>query len=94
MSRYVDLDKLLEALSIFNDTKNGDKHFFYGIETAVEVAEGMVEKDLEKVVHCRDCVFKGEYKCRYNNMWVDGVRDYCSNARRASTNVQGNSDET
>lgn len=81
MSRYVDLDKLLNALSIFNDTENGDEHFINGIDTAIEVAEGMVERNLEEVTHCRDCVFKGEHKCRYNNMWV-GSTDYCSNARK------------
>lgn len=82
MSRYIDLDKLLDAMCIFSDTENGDAHFMNGINTAIEVAESMVEKDVGEIVHCGDCVYKGQYKCRYNNMWVDGIRDYCSNARK------------
>lgn len=95
MSQYVDLDKLSNALmTIFTDDReNSSKHFINGIKTAIEVAESMVEKDVGEIVHCRDCIFKGKYKCRLSNLWVDN-EDYCSRARRASTNVQGNSGET
>ena len=44
MSRYIDLDKLLDALCDLSDTENGDAHFMNGINTAIEVAESMVEK--------------------------------------------------
>ena len=88
MCRYVDLDKLSNALCGLRDYQNGNVHFLNGIKTVIEVADGMVERDLEKVVHCRDCIFKGKYKCRYNNMWVDNNRDYCSNARKIAADAK------
>ena len=39
MSRYIDADKLISALKIFNDEKNGNKHFLNGIRTAIEIVE-------------------------------------------------------
>ena len=88
MSRYIDVDKLLDALCGMSDTENGDVHFMNGVNTVIEAAESMVEKDVGKIVHCGDCVYKGQYKCRYNNMWVDNHRDYCSNARKIAAGAK------
>lgn len=37
--RLIDADEIMKALSIFNDTTNGNSHFLNGIETAKEVIE-------------------------------------------------------
>ena len=37
--RAIDADYVLKALGIFNDRKNGNEHFIYGIETAKEIIE-------------------------------------------------------
>jgi hypothetical protein len=81
MSRYINKDKLIEALSIFNDKEHGNPNFLNGIKTAAEVAENISIVDLEEVIHCRDCKHKGEYRCRNTNMYV-GNNDYCSFAER------------
>ena len=38
------IDEALKALSIFNDREHGNKHFFYGIETAKEILEQLKEE--------------------------------------------------
>lgn len=37
--RLIDADEIMKALSIFNDTTNGNSHFLNGIETAKELIE-------------------------------------------------------
>lgn len=37
--RLIDADEIMKALSIFNDTTNGNIHFLNGIETAKELIE-------------------------------------------------------
>ena len=37
--RLIDGDEIMKALSIFNDTTNGNSHFINGIETAKELIE-------------------------------------------------------
>lgn len=37
--RLIDADEIMKALSIFNDTMNGNIHFLNGIETAKELIE-------------------------------------------------------
>lgn len=39
MARWIDADEIMKALSIFNDTTNGNSHFLNGIETAKELIE-------------------------------------------------------
>lgn len=51
MCRYVDLDKLSNALCGLRDYQNGNVHFLNGIKTALEVADGMVEENLEEEKH-------------------------------------------
>jgi hypothetical protein len=38
--RLIDADEIMKALSIFNDTTNGNSHFLNGIKTAKELIEG------------------------------------------------------
>ena len=38
--RLIDADEIMKALSIFNDSENGNRHFLYGIRTAKELIEG------------------------------------------------------
>lgn len=42
--RLIDADKILDALNIFSDKENGNKHFMYGIETAKELIEDTLEE--------------------------------------------------
>ena len=37
--RLIDADEIMKALSIFNDSKNGNMHFLYGIRTAKELID-------------------------------------------------------
>ena len=37
--RLIDADEIMKALSIFNDTTNGNSHFLNGIKTAKELIE-------------------------------------------------------
>lgn len=37
--RLIDADEIMKALSIFNDTENGNSHFLNGIKTAKELIE-------------------------------------------------------
>lgn len=39
MTRLIDADEIMKALSIFNDTTNGNSHFLNGIETAKELID-------------------------------------------------------
>ena len=49
--KLIDADKLLEALGVFKDKEHGDPHFLNGIETAMEIVEGMPEA----IVRGGDC---------------------------------------
>lgn len=69
--RLIDADYVLEALGIFGDTKNGNKHFLNGIETAKEIIndtptyrEEARLLTLEEAVDYIDCpVWVEERKC-------------------------------
>lgn len=37
--RLIDADEIMKALSIFNDSENGNRHFLYGIRTAKELID-------------------------------------------------------
>lgn len=95
MSKYIDAnafisDKLTRYCSNCDRRKSNDgKRFVYAIGEApcrscsigdmVDEIDDYPASDVREVIFCGDCINKGQYKCRYNNMWVDST-DYCSHA--------------
>lgn len=58
---------VLEKLKVFSDRKNGNEHFLFGIETAIEIIENEpVAFDKEKVID--------ELKSAENYLYVNGLR--------------------
>lgn len=53
MAKYIDADKLKEALSCFNDKIHGDIHFINGIETALELIDMQPVIEAEPIKHGR-----------------------------------------
>ena len=53
----IDRDYILQALGIFNDTRHGNEHFLYGIETAREIVQNAPTIDAVEVVRCEDCQY-------------------------------------
>lgn len=49
--RMIDADYVLSALGIFNDRKNGNEHFLFGIDTAKEIVQNAPTIEAEPVRH-------------------------------------------
>ena len=85
--RLIDADKFLDALSVFQDKEHGNKHFMYGIETAMETLESQPTiEDVFSVVLCRECenffnmsssAFPCTGKCKLRGDYIF-TNDYCS----------------
>lgn len=94
--RLIDSDKFLDALSMFKDNKHGNKHFMYGINTAMEILKSQPTiEDVFSVVKCKDCTFSKPSKSSISgikcNLRGDFTfsNDYCSyavNRRMNETN--------
>lgn len=75
MAEYIEREKVLNALSVFNDRVHGNEHFLNGIETAKEIVGGASSADVAPVVH-------GEWTAEGNdekgNYW-----DECTACRKS-----------
>ena len=71
--RLIDADEIMRALSIFNDTTNGNSHFLNGIETAKELIEDAPTVD--PVIHAKWIFDRPHhYRCSScNAMWGDSA---------------------
>jgi len=52
--RLIDADYVLGALAVFNDRKNGDAHFFSGIDSAREIVENAPAADPSGWIPCSE----------------------------------------
>ena len=85
--RLIDADYVLEGLSHLNDNRV-DRHFIYGINTAVEMIENTPTIDAVQVCRCRDCthfraqrIYNGEpmlYVCCRTNGYSCGENHFCA----------------
>lgn len=92
MSRYIDLDKLLDAMCIFSDTENGDAHFMNGINTAIEVAESMAINALKEKIEPKETpveAYKRGYTKGYLDGYAQGEKDGMATAIKAYAHMQG-----
>ena len=55
MSELIRRETVLEALGTFSDKKHANCHFWYGIQSAVEIIESAPAVDAVEVVRCEDC---------------------------------------
>ena len=92
MARYIDADYILKVLAGFNDRKNGNPHFFNGIDTAKEIVENLPTADVVEVKHGEwlDCVETGTtvagikvsgfvgYKCSLCGRYEGKKEPYCN----------------
>jgi len=81
MKTYIDAQELKRALSIFNDTENGDEHFLFGIETARDIIDNLVEtKKTPKAIWIRrdnDSITAKCSICDKPSFNVNGGFEYC-----------------
>ena len=71
MMRLIDADEIHDLTKVFSDKENGNAHFIYGIETAVEFADGLPTVDAAPVVH-------GHWIVTVNPRWKGRSHDKCS----------------
>ena len=77
MEKYISLDRALELMKGFTDRKNGNPHFFYGLETYREYLEHLGETDGIEMVKCKNCAHCDENYCEVMDARVIASRDAC-----------------
>ena len=77
MEKYISLTKALELMEGFNDHKNGNKHFFYGLETYREYLEHLGETEAIEMVKCENCARHYKGYCDMMDARVKTTRDAC-----------------
>lgn len=79
MARLIDADEIMKALSIFNDTTNGNSHFLNGIETAKELIEDAPTAD--PVLHAEWLYDRPGHwfcsNCHLTEGWASKWMKYC-----------------
>lgn len=77
MEKYISLDRALEFMESFNDHKNGNKHFFYGLETYRAWLERLGETEAIEMVKCKNCAHHYRGYCDLMDARVKITRDAC-----------------
>ena len=84
MSRYIDADKLIDALEAQADddwNQNVSMTYSKALYEVIDIIQGMNEADAVEVVRCKDCRFAQltyDGECKYCDQWseeFDGERE-------------------
>lgn len=77
--RLIDADEIHDLTKVFSDKENGNAHFIYGIETAVEFADGLptVDAELVRHGHWTSGRFPNQVICSVCGDWSIAATRYC-----------------